>query len=103
VRVGGDEVLGLTVQVSEVAAAASGNQDLFADTASAFQNCHASSALACLDGAHEARGAAPENNDVEFFFHDQRCPRGGGDSACISKRKSAGGSQSNETSSRERG
>ena len=70
-RIGGNKVFRLTVQVGEVAAAAAGNQNLFADTFGAFENGYAASALASLDGAHEAGCASAENDDVDVVGHVQ--------------------------------
>src|SRR5436309_3220600 len=108
VRIARNKVFRLTVQVGEVAAAATRNEDLFADASGAFQYCHTPSALPCLDGAHQPRRTAAENDEVKFVFHDlrrndQRRPCGAADSPCTSERKSAGGSQSMETVSPERG
>ena len=74
-RIGGDEVFRLTVQVGEVAAPTTRNQDLFAYAPSAFQHCNTPSALPCLHGADQARRAAAENDDVKFVFHDLRMSR----------------------------
>ncbi len=57
------------MQVGEVAAAAAGDQDFFADTVGAFQDGNAATALPCLDGAHEAGRAAAENDDVKVVVH----------------------------------
>src|SRR5260370_804298 len=70
VRVGGDKVFRLTMQVGEVAASAAGNQYLLTDAPGAFQPRHAPSAFARLDGAHESSGPATEDDDVKVVFHD---------------------------------
>jgi hypothetical protein len=75
VRIVGNKVFRLAVQVGEVAAPTTGDQDLFAYAPSAFQHYDARSALPCLHGAHETRRAAAENDDVKFVFHDLRMSR----------------------------
>ncbi len=62
--IGGDEILGRAVDVGEIAAPATGNQDLLSRTLSAFQQGHSPTPLARLDCAHQTRGAGPQNQDV---------------------------------------
>ena len=69
VRIGGNEVFRLAVQVGEVAASAAGNQDLLADALGALQHYHTSSALAGFDGAHEPRRSAAQDDDVKLLLH----------------------------------
>lgn len=68
-RIGRKEILGLTVDVRKIAAPAARNENLFAQPVSAFENGDAASALACLDGAHQARCATAENQCVETMGH----------------------------------
>src|SRR5438874_5147050 len=103
VRISGDEVFRLTVKVGEVAATATGNQNLFPDAPGAFQHRRPPAPLPCLYGAHEPSRTAADNNYIQVVCHDQRWPRAGGDSACRSDRKSGGTSHFKETVSPERG
>jgi hypothetical protein len=57
------------MEVSEIAAAAAGDKDLFAQAVGAFENCDAASALAGLDGTHQARRATAKNQCVEMMRH----------------------------------
>src|SRR5258708_26385251 len=66
---GGDKVFRLAMQVGEVAAAAAGNQDLFADARGTFEHGDAASALARFDGAYEPSRTAAENDDVKVVGH----------------------------------
>ena len=68
-RVRREEVLGLAADVGEIAAAAAGDENLFAQTVGVFENRDAASALAGLDGTHQARCAAAENQCVEMMGH----------------------------------
>src|SRR5262249_10821899 len=82
-RIGGDEIFRLAVQVSEVASPTSGNQDLFANAPGTFEHSNALFAFSGFDGAHEAGCSTTENDDIKFVRHD---------SDFTSDRKSAGGS-----------
>ncbi len=64
VGIGGEEVLRTGVQVCEIAAAATRDQYLLADSICAFKHHDATSALAGFDGAHQAGSACSENDDV---------------------------------------
>ena len=68
-RIGREEILGLAVEVGEVAAAAAGDENLLAQAVGVFEHGDAASALAGLDGAHQARCAAAENQCVEVMGH----------------------------------
>jgi hypothetical protein len=57
------------VQVGEIAAPATGNEDFFADALSALQHGHATAALAGFHGAHEPGCAPAENDDVKVLSH----------------------------------
>ena len=59
-------VVGHSMQVGEVCAAAAGNADLFAGPLGAFDHQHSAAAPGCNAGAHQARGARADNDDVEF-------------------------------------
>ena len=64
-RIRREEILRLAVQVGEIAAAAAGNQNLLAQSVGVLEDRDAASALAGLDGAHQARRASAENQCVE--------------------------------------
>src|SRR5688500_9250604 len=57
VRIGGQEARGSTADIGKVAAAAAGDKDLLTSAVRAFEHDYSSTALACLDGAHQAGGA----------------------------------------------
>ena len=67
VRISGGEIVRLTVEVREVAAAAAGDENLLADTISALQNRDAATALASLQRAHQSGGASAENQGIIGF------------------------------------
>ena len=64
-RIGGEEILGLAVEVGEIAAAAAGDENFLAQPVGVFEDRDAASALARFDGAHQAGCAATENQCVE--------------------------------------
>ena len=68
-RVGREEVLGLAVEVGEIAAAAARDEDLLAEAVGMVEEGDAASALAGLEGAHEARCTTAENQCVEMMDH----------------------------------
>ena len=68
VRVGGEEVLGCAVEVGEVAAAAAGDEDLFADAIGMIEKEDAAAALACLDGSHKPCRACAEYEKIAGLF-----------------------------------
>ncbi len=68
-RIRGKEILGLAVEVGEIAAAAAGDENLLAQTVGVFEQGDAPAALAGLDGAHQACRAAAENECVEAMGH----------------------------------
>ena len=55
----------LTVQIREITASAAGDQNLLAETVRMLEHRDAPSALAGLDGAHQPRRPAAENQCVE--------------------------------------
>jgi hypothetical protein len=65
VRIFGEEVLRLGVKIREVATAAAGDQDFFADFFGALEEHHAAAALSGFDGAQESGGAAAQNDHVK--------------------------------------
>jgi hypothetical protein len=69
VRVRGEEIFGLAMQVGEVAASTARNQDLFANAPGALQHRYTSATLAGLNSAHEPSRAAPQDDDVKVLFH----------------------------------
>ncbi len=64
-RIFGEEVLRLGVKIREVAAAAAGDQDFFADFFGAFEEHDAATAFARFDGTHQAGCAAAENDHIK--------------------------------------
>jgi hypothetical protein len=57
------------MQVREVAAATTGDQNFLSNAPGALQNGNAPPAIARFDRTHEAGCAAPENYDVKVLFH----------------------------------
>jgi hypothetical protein len=68
-RVGRKKIFGSAMQIGEVAAASARDEDLLADLVGVFEDRDAASTLAGLDGAHQARGAAAENQCLERMDH----------------------------------
>ena len=66
VFVPGDEIFGLAMDICEIAAASTGDQDFPADALRMLQHRDTASALAGLNRAEESRGAAAENQSVKF-------------------------------------
>ncbi len=66
VKIGGEEVFRAGVEVGEVATASPGDEDLLAGTVGVLEDESAATAAAGLDGAHKARGAGTEDEDVDF-------------------------------------
>ncbi len=64
-RIGGEEIFGRGVDVGEIAAAASGDENFLADTVSMFDHRNTPAALACFDRAEEAGSASTKNQNVE--------------------------------------
>ncbi len=64
VRIRGEEVFGGGVQVGEVTAASTGDQDLLADAVGMFQQENTTAAAACMHGAEQASGAGAHNEHV---------------------------------------
>jgi hypothetical protein len=56
------------VEIGEVAAAASGDEDLLADAIGMIENHDATTALAGGDGSHEAGCPGAEHQDIADFF-----------------------------------
>ena len=71
VRIGGEELFRPAVEIGEIAAASTGNEDFFADFFGAFQKEHAAAAFSGFDRAKKTGGTGTENNDVEI---GQRLP-----------------------------
>ena len=82
VRVLGKEVLRSAMNVGEVAAASSGDEDLAAGLWIVFEKENSAIALPGDGGAHESGGTCAENDDVEF--------RNGGGHSCYCRRGSCG-------------
>ena len=64
VRVGGEEVFGGGVEVGEVAAASSGDEDFLARGGGVFEDEGAAAAAGGVSGAEEAGGSGSEDEDV---------------------------------------
>jgi hypothetical protein len=64
VRVGGEEILRLTMDVGEVAAASAGDEDFLADAVGMLENGDAAATLGGFDGTEEAGCAGPDYQDV---------------------------------------
>ncbi len=64
-RIVREERLGSRVAIGEVAAPATGDQDLLADLLGVIEQQHAPAALAGAHRAHQAGGAGPDNDDIE--------------------------------------
>ena len=69
VRIGGQEIFRTAMQIGEVAAAASGDEDFLADLLGMLQHSNAAPALGGLDGAHESCRARAEHDDIERLAH----------------------------------
>jgi hypothetical protein len=67
VRIGGDEIFGAAMNVGEIAAAASGDENFFADLTGAFEKGDSTTALSGLDGTEEAGGSGTEDDGVKEF------------------------------------
>ncbi len=66
-RIGREEIFRLTVDVGEVAAASTGDEDLLARAISVLEDCDTASALARFDGAHQSGGTGTKNDRVEVM------------------------------------
>jgi hypothetical protein len=64
-RIGGEKILRLAVDVGEVAAAAARDENFLSQPVGVFEQCNAAAALARFDSAHEAGGASAEDQCVE--------------------------------------
>ena len=64
VPIGRKKVLWAGMQVSEIAAAAAGDQNFLADAIRAFEHQDTPAPLAGFNGAHQASRARSENDDV---------------------------------------
>jgi hypothetical protein len=77
VRVRGKEVFRLAMKVGEIAPAAAGDQDLFADAIRVFEDSDAAAAFSGFDGAQQSRCPATKNKHIESAIHgwngDGRC------------------------------
>ena len=67
VRIFGEKVFRAGVDVGEVAAAASGDEDLLADAFGMVEQDDAAAAAACLDCAHHAGRACAQNYDINLL------------------------------------
>ena len=70
VGIRGYEIFGAAMNVGEIAAATSGDQDFFADLGGAFEDGDSSAALSGFDGAEEAGGSCAEDDDVKGFSQE---------------------------------
>lgn len=69
VWIGRKKVFRADVEVGEITAAATGDQNLLADAIRAFQYQDTPAPLASFDGTHQAGSACSENDDVVVLFH----------------------------------
>ena len=69
VRVGAEEVFGFGADVGEVAAAAAGDEDLFAGAVGVVEEEDAAASFAGFDGGHQAGGACAEDHYVKLHAH----------------------------------
>ena len=67
-RIRREKILRLAINVGEVAAASTGDEDLLARAISVLQDCNTASALARFDGAHQSGGTGAENDRVEVML-----------------------------------
>ncbi len=65
VGIGREEIAGPRVQVCEVAATAAGDEDLLTWPLCTLQHSDTASAASRFYRGHKARGAAPEDEDIE--------------------------------------
>jgi hypothetical protein len=68
VRIAGEETVRSAVDVGEVAAAAAGDENLFANTVGMIEDEDAAATLTCGDGGHEARCTSAEDEGIACFF-----------------------------------
>jgi hypothetical protein len=74
VRIRRDKIFDAAVKVREIAASAAGDQDFLAEAIGTFQHGDAAAALAGLDGAHQTRRAAAEDEGIEGVDHLAKVP-----------------------------
>ena len=78
VRVGGEKIVGAGVEIGEVAAATSRDQDLAADLPVVLQHHHRAASLAGFYGAHQAGGAGADYHYIRIghalIFAEPRVP-----------------------------
>ena len=68
-RISGQEILRCAMQISEVAPASAGNQDLLPDSLGMFKHSNTATAFASFNGAHETGSTGTENDCVKRVFH----------------------------------
>jgi hypothetical protein len=68
VRIAGEETVRSAVDVGEVAAAAAGDENLFANAFGVIEYQDAAATLTCGDGGHEARCTSAEDEGIACFF-----------------------------------
>src|SRR5580765_5910978 len=71
VRIRGDEIFWCAVNIGEVTAAATRDQDLLPETVCVLKNRNSASTFSGLDRAHQAGRASSENQCVKFLDHDR--------------------------------
>jgi len=69
-RIGGEEVFDAAVEVGEVAAAATGDQNFLSQSVGMFEHGDAAGALAGFDGAHQSSRATSEDDCIEGMGHE---------------------------------
>jgi hypothetical protein len=68
VPIAGEETVRGAVDVGEVAAAAAGDEDLFANAFGVIEQQDAAATLTCGDGGHEAGCTGAEDEGIACFF-----------------------------------
>jgi hypothetical protein len=68
VRIGGEETVRSAVDVCEIAAAAAGDEDLFANAVGMIEDEDTAAALTCGDGGHETSCTGAEDEGIACFF-----------------------------------
>ena len=68
VTIGGEEIFCSRLEIGEIAAASTGDENFFPDSIGAFEDDDAPSPLAGFDGAHQTSGAGSENDHVVFLI-----------------------------------
>ena len=76
VRIGGDEIIRLTIKIGEIAAATAGDEYFLAYSRGALEDGDAAAAFSGFDGAQQAGGARAENQGIVLVVHFVKVSRG---------------------------